>query len=226
MRKAVKNALKGNGGKPKPVTIQRLVSEILTVTIRQRGHCGMIMNRFGETPADNLNKTYEGGSKVKTKRDPVREYKESAHLLPEKKFNDKKPSGIFGFPTQGLIKSMKSAASKGLAGPDMKGTRIPTTVFAVTEFIPLTKVKKMRMRRDLVGGGSSGGKQKPQTISYRAEFLEWESTFQIEYCPNMYSADQIINLINLAGYHIGIGSWRPDSQSPGPHGRFEVVAKQ
>ena len=39
-------------------------------------------------------------------------------------------------------------------------------------------------------------------------FSGWKATFTISYLDNVYSLDQIVNIINLAGFGIGIGSGR------------------
>ena len=39
-------------------------------------------------------------------------------------------------------------------------------------------------------------------------FTGWSATFTISYMENVYSAEQIINIINIAGFGLGIGSGR------------------
>lgn len=48
-------------------------------------------------------------------------------------------------------------------------------------------------------------------------FSGWESTFDISYVENIYSLEQIVNIINLAGFGIGIGSGRSSG-----FGRYHV----
>ena len=48
-------------------------------------------------------------------------------------------------------------------------------------------------------------------------FSGWSATFQISYLENVYSLEQIINVINLAGFGIGIGSGRSSD-----YGRYHV----
>ena len=49
-------------------------------------------------------------------------------------------------------------------------------------------------------------------------FSGWKATFQIEYIDNVYSLEQIINIVNLAGFGIGIGSGRSSG-----YGRYKVI---
>jgi len=48
-------------------------------------------------------------------------------------------------------------------------------------------------------------------------FSGWSATFMVSYMESVYSAEQIINIINLAGFGIGIGSGRTSG-----FGRYHV----
>ena len=48
-------------------------------------------------------------------------------------------------------------------------------------------------------------------------FLGWEATFQIDFMEGVYSRDKLIDIINLAGFSIGIGSGRTSG-----YGRYHV----
>ena len=50
-------------------------------------------------------------------------------------------------------------------------------------------------------------------------FMGWEATFTIAYMEGVYSRDRIIDVINLAGFSIGIGSGRTSG-----YGRYHVSA--
>lgn len=49
-------------------------------------------------------------------------------------------------------------------------------------------------------------------------FSGWSATFTIQYTDNVYSIEQIINIINLAGFGLGIGSGRTSG-----YGRYHVA---
>lgn len=49
-------------------------------------------------------------------------------------------------------------------------------------------------------------------------FSGWEATFTIGYTGQVYSLEQIINIINLAGFGLGIGSGRTSG-----YGRYHVI---
>lgn len=75
-----------------------------------------------------------------------------------------------------------------------------------------------KMRRDTVRVGMGSA-----DMRYRGAFpTGWQTTLTIRYNRNAISPDQIIQLFNLAGFHIGVGDWRP--QKDGSYGMFEVVS--
>lgn len=49
-------------------------------------------------------------------------------------------------------------------------------------------------------------------------FLGWKATFDIDYMEGVYSRDRIVDVINLAGFSIGIGSGRTSG-----YGRYHVA---
>ena len=49
-------------------------------------------------------------------------------------------------------------------------------------------------------------------------FSGWKADFRIDYTDHVYSLEQIVNIINLAGFGLGIGSGRTSG-----YGRYHVV---
>lgn len=54
-------------------------------------------------------------------------------------------------------------------------------------------------------------------LVYLNRFVGWKATFTIAYMDNIYSLEQIVNIINLTGFGIGIGSGRSSD-----YGRYHV----
>lgn len=48
-------------------------------------------------------------------------------------------------------------------------------------------------------------------------FCGWRATFTVSFMENVYSAEQVLNIINLAGFGIGIGSGRSSG-----YGRYHI----
>lgn len=49
-------------------------------------------------------------------------------------------------------------------------------------------------------------------------FSGWKANFTIDYSEHVYSINEIVNIINLAGFGLGIGSGRSSG-----YGRYHVV---
>lgn len=72
-----------------------------------------------------------------------------------------------------------------------------------------------RMRLDMVrlNGQTSD-------IRFRGGFPQWAASLAISYNTRVLSDQQLINLLNVAGFGVGVGEWRPEKN--GPYGRFHV----
>ena len=80
---------------------------------------------------------------------------------------------------------------------------------------PIT-TRSLRICQASTAGTSSG----TTSIAYRPEFLEWGARLRIRFNPNAISAEQIVNLVEIAGFAVGVGDWRPEKA--GQHGMFTV----
>ncbi len=58
-------------------------------------------------------------------------------------------------------------------------------------------------------------------LRYRGQFDPWGAKVRVEINTAVISAEQIVNLFNLAGFAVGVGEWRPERD--GGYGRFRVA---
>lgn len=58
-------------------------------------------------------------------------------------------------------------------------------------------------------------------LRYRAEFSEWNAEFTVEYNARFYSVEQILSMVDHAGFHAGLGDWRPEKG--GSFGMFTLT---
>lgn len=75
-----------------------------------------------------------------------------------------------------------------------------------------------QQREDYVRVGMGG-----TDLRYRPQFNEWSAGFDIEYDADLLQPSDIVNLINRAGFGVGICEWRPEKG--GDFGRFEVYSE-
>lgn len=179
------------------------------VPVRIQGVSTLIQNHFPEWRKKEILKEQTDGKSTKGKklRDPEQEYADA--LYP-------KVNGNFVHPGIAIKNAVIAAAKTYVPKVDKKQA---TGAFYVPEWIPiLGDSPKMRIDRTMLKGSILN-------IAIRAEFLNWHSEFDIEYDERgILTIEQIINLIDIAGYSIGIGQHRPERK--GIYGRFEVVTQE
>lgn len=71
------------------------------------------------------------------------------------------------------------------------------------------------MREDMVRVGMGTA-----DLRYRGEFSDWKANLTVRYNANVLSEAQILNIINVAGFAVGVGEWRPEKD--GMNGMFHV----
>lgn len=77
---------------------------------------------------------------------------------------------------------------------------------------------KPSMREDMVRVGMGTA-----DLRYRPEFSEWHAKLLVRYNANVLSEGQILNLLNVAGFAVGVGEWRPEKD--GQYGMFHVATE-
>lgn len=115
-------------------------------------------------------------------------------------------------------RAIKSAVVSAATSLDDK-TRYPKTklrqgLFIVGDLLPIIGPKPT-MRTDMVtvGRGSAD-------VRYRPEWKIWSVAFEVEINLSVFSVEEVYNLIELAGFAVGIGEWRPEKD--GNNGRFQI----
>ena len=112
----------------------------------------------------------------------------------------------------GMKKAIRDAVIRN--GIDKYGTKLDSAlnIIANAGLIPITFAEHYIDEKLM-----SPQRGKPVLVKLN-RFSGWRSKFVIQFTENVYSADQIVNLINLAGFGGGIGSGRTSG-----YGRFHVV---
>lgn len=75
------------------------------------------------------------------------------------------------------------------------------------------------MREDMVRVGMGTA-----DLRYRPEFSDWKARVTVRYNRNVLSESQILNLLNVAGFAVGVGEWRPEKD--GQYGMFHVESDE
>ncbi len=180
-----------------PVKLEAMAIEI-------EGLTPLLMNRFSDIEKEKILAKQVKKTKEKKARDIEEEISEKIHRLPD---------GTIGFPSLGFKKAMTEAAPY-LTGMNKKLAR--GAFYVLGDMVPIQfKEQKINTTRVKIAGGIT-------TIRFRPEFDSWSCVLNIRYNANQISPEQIVNLANVAGFHIGVGDWTP--QHNGQYGMFQVRA--
>ncbi len=118
------------------------------------------------------------------------------------------------FPARAFKQACVSAATS-IDDKRFPKTKIRQAIFFLGDLLPIIHPYEPDMRTDPVRLNG-----KVADIRYRPEFKEWEIVLSIDYNAAVVTMDQVVNLVNLAGFAVGIGEWRPERN--GTNGRFRV----
>jgi hypothetical protein len=127
--------------------------------------------------------------------------------------------GKKGIPARQFYNAMVRASSYLIDKKDggMRVVREGVTILG--EILPLKYDKEERLTH---WGRSSGMTGAPRKI-VRNAFYNWKCKLQVKYNEAQLSPEQICNILNWAGFHIGVGAFRKENS--GNYGLFEVVYK-
>jgi len=127
--------------------------------------------------------------------------------------------GKLGIPARAIYNSMIRASSY-LFDIKQGGMRnIKEGVTLVGDILPI-KFKKQKVLTHW--GRTSGMKGSPRKIMRNA-FEDWSVEATIQFNKANLSAEQIINVLNWAGFHIGVGGFR--KEKTGNFGSFHIEFK-
>jgi len=148
----------------------------------------------------------------KVARDPEREAADALYVT-----NDGKP----GLSMLAFKASLISAAHKDLGVEKTlvrKSLFLPAAAYSNGLIAPL-HADEHSIREDIVRVGAG------QTdLRYRPEFAHWRVNVIVEIDSDLLNEQDVINLVNRAGFSVGIGEWRPEKG--GEYGRFAFDVSQ
>jgi hypothetical protein len=182
--------------------------------IRLVGDSPLIVHAWSHKAKEQmLAKQMKRAKQGRVAKDPLADYADSLYWLserPEVLTPESIAEGRFGFPVVGIKSAAVSAArwADGVKMTELRGAFHLQGEMAAIEGTP-------RMREDTVRVGMGTA-----DLRYRAEFPEWSMEVAIRYNANVISPEQIANLLNIAGFGVGLGEWR--AEKDGSFGLFHV----
>jgi len=174
---------------------------IETITLMLVGDSPLIVHAWSEkAKRAMLDKQMKKAKQAKEAKDPEADYQACFYHT---------ETGGYGFPAIGVKSAMVSAARF----VDAKMVMMRGAFHIDAEMLPV--IGEPRPREDMVRIAMGTA-----DIRYRPEFVDWKIPVTIKYNASAISAEQIANLLNVAGFGVGIGEWRPEKN--GSYGRFHV----
>ena len=167
-----------------------------------------------------LAKQTKAATRGREAKSPQADYEESIYRLPD---------GGYGFPSV-AFKSAAVTACTSVSGVTKVAARQAflmlgedVEVDAAIEGVRVRQnlvriVGEPHMREDMVKVGMGTA-----DLRYRAEFMPWRAHLIVRFNEGVLSPEQIVNLLNTAGFAVGVGEWRPERD--GQFGLFHVASE-
>jgi hypothetical protein len=167
------------------------------------GQTPLLTNRFSDRARESIeNKQQHAAKGPREARDPDTEFRDAMHVI---------AAGVYGFPSNGIKKALVAAGGR-FADEKMTHLRgvinIPTTHVAIQGPGPTMRSDPVRLQ---------GGKF---SVAYRPQFDPWEMVVPVIYNASLIGEAQVINLFQIAGFSVGLGAWRPETN--GTFGQFTL----
>lgn len=192
----------------KKIQVEVPTPSIITFDIKVVGETPLIMHNFGEKAKREMADNQQRKAKAKkAPKNPAAEYEAAFYRLAD---------GRPALPVAAFRRAMIDGASF-VENVTKVLTRGSFTILADdprTNLVALSSCSKPHMREDVVRLNGT-----TTDLRYRPQFDEWEVLLTFSMLENTgLSPSQLVHLLQVAGYSVGIGEWRP--QKNGDYGRF------
>ncbi|PRD42132.1 hypothetical protein C5748_18465 [Phyllobacterium phragmitis] len=202
------------------IELPKLDIRLMEVTIV--GDSPLIVHAWSEkAKREMLGKQMKEAKGAKEAKDPKADFDSSLYRLSD---------GGYGFPSIGF-KAAAVTACTSVAGITKIAARQAFHILGedvdVQGAFEGTKARnnlvriyggEPSMREDMVRVGMGTA-----DLRYRGEFADWHAKILVRYNANVLSESQILNIINVAGFAVGVGEWRPERD--GMSGMFHVASE-
>ena len=179
--------------------------QIATMKVKIVGITPLLLNKMSDKEKQLMLDKQMGKNPEKNKiRDPKQEVADKIHYM---------SNGKIGIP----IDSIKNAMIESSPSLDMYKKNIMGGLFIIPEENNLVTInfKKQVTNESITRDGNQA--RTPRT-TFRPQFNDWSCEFVVRYNAKAITPDTILNLLKVAGFSNGIGSWRPSTK--GSYGMF------
>ena len=205
---AKKEEVKKKSSKVEEVEVILPPINVKTLTVGIVGKTPLIMDRFPEDVQKEILAKQTGISKSSKKkvRDVKKETEEAIHVT---------GNGEVGFPAAGFKRGMMEATS--FVGDKFFSKKLVSGAVKIMNvedgLIPI-KYKKQDVLKHTID----------HNMKFSPQFHGWSAELVIQYDANNIAPQDIVTVLNYAGFYIGVGAWRPKCAKggSGEYGQYEV----
>jgi len=198
--------------------IQLLPIHVTEFEVTIVGSSPLIVHRFTEKARKQIeDKQQKRAQRAKEARDPHEEYLASLYVFPGD------VAGVegarYGVPALWFKCAMVDACryTGGLTMTAARGAFHVLGESPQSGGLVLLNYTDLRMRDDAVTIGIG-----TRDMRYRGEFSNWSVRLKIRYNASVISPDQLVNLLNVAGFGTGVGERRPSQSCSDMFGMWAV----
>lgn len=181
--------------------------DVKNISFTIRGLSPLIQHKWSEKALRQIREK-QAGKKTKTReaRNPEEEAEAATYFT---------EGGSYGIPLEAIKKSIINAAHKDIG---IEKTLVRKSLFIKSEdpnnILPM-ECDDPILREDQVRVGMGSA-----DLRYRPEFRNWSVRVDATVDAGNLTVEDLINLVNRAGFGVGLHEWRPEKG--GEFGRFEV----
>lgn len=208
--------------KKSDVSIELPALKIGMMEVTLIGDAPLIVHAWSmKAKREMLDKQLKKAKPAREAKDPVADFNASMY-----RFED----GGYGFPSV-AFKAAAVTAGTSVAGITKVAARqafhilgedmdVDGAFDGAKARVNLVRIEggEPQMREDMVRVGMGTA-----DLRYRAEFLNWRARILVRHNENVLSQSQILNLLNTAGFAVGVGEWRPERD--GQYGMFRIATE-
>lgn len=213
---------------PIEIVIPKIKTETISVKVVQMAMNGLVSHEFGfKSKQEIRDKQAQMVKTKKGKRVPFEEYRQSMYALrgatiPKKPMeigqSVKFTKGIYAVPVDAFKNAIISSC-RFIEGVAMTTITSALDVLGDEDGLVPIKFSKVVFREDVVRIGKFPNKV--ADLRYRGEYRDWSVDLEIEFSTSFLSPQSVVNLVEHAGYYIGVGDWRKEKK--GRFGKFAVA---
>ena len=197
----------------KPMNIQILPIPVV-------GDTSMIQHKWDQKVLTMMLDKMRGKAVERLPKDPQREFEAATHRFPPK--HARYPFQV-GFPASGFKAAAVGACRNvhGLSMTEAKGLFFTIGFQDAFDLVPIIG-SEPKLREDSVRLETG-----VPDLRYRPEIWPWCTVVHVKFDAAQISPEHILYIFNKAGFHSGVGEWRPSSpkSATGSHGMFHVAGE-